>query len=268
MKKFKRLLVAIVTVCLLSGGLPVAPLQASASVYSGAAASTVTYAPSWPKVFDRDGFHVIVYQPQVKTWQKYRTLVADTAISVTPQGGKQILGVISWRADTITNVSTRTVFVRDIEVLSSRFPSVDPAQDAAMQQRVHQVYPTMTFTISLARMIASVEKANAPVQSISASPEVPTIFVSRVPAIVLMVNGKPVLAPIQGTTLQYVVNTNWDLFYDKSDYFLLTGKTWLKAKEVAGPWTVTTKLPADMAKLPTDQNWGDVLKAVPPAAAG
>jgi hypothetical protein len=213
---------------------------------------------------DRDGNHVVVYQPQLKSWQKYRTLIADTAISITPTGEKQILGVISWRADTISNVSTHTVFVHDIEVLSSRFPYLDPSADAAMQQRIRQIYPTMTFTIGLDRMIASLEKVNTPVESIQISPELPTILVSTVPAISLMVNGKPVLAPIEGTALQYVVNTNWDLFYDKTNYYLLSGKTWLVAKEIAGPWIVTTKLPAEMAKLPINQNWGEVLKAVPP----
>ena len=62
------------------------------------------------------------------------------------------------------------------------------------------------------------------------------------------------------------MNTNWDLFNDGSEYFLLTGKTWLKSKEPSGPWTATTKLPAEMAKLPKGQNWDGVLKQVPPPA--
>jgi hypothetical protein len=265
MKNGKAILAVFVAVCLLGSGLPIAPLRAAAP-YPTPVPASAPGAPSWPKIFERDGNHVILYQPQLKTWQKYRELVADTAISITPQGGKQILGVISWKADTIANVSTRTVYVHDIEVLSSRFPSLDPAQDTAMQQRVHQIYPTMTFTISLDRMIASLEKANTPVESIPLSPEIPTIFVSTVPAISLMVNGKPVLAPIEGTTLQYVVNTNWNLFYDNANYYLLTAKTWLKSKQIAGPWVATTRLPDDMAKLPKNQNWDDVLAAVPPPA--
>jgi hypothetical protein len=211
MERFKTFLAVMVAVCLLGGGVPVTPTEAAAAGPSPAPASGPA-GPGWPRVLDRDGNHVILYQPQLKSWQKYRELVADTAISITPQGGKQILGVISWKADTIADVSTRTVYVHDIEVLSSRFPSLVPAEDAAMQQKVHQIYPTMTFTISLDRMIASLEKASAPVESIPVSPDVPTIFVSTVPAISLMVNGKPVLAPIEGTTLQYVVNTNWNLF--------------------------------------------------------
>ncbi len=259
MSKLKSLLAAFLVSTLLFAPPP--PLQATPPAPT---ATAVVPAP-WPKAFDRNGAHIVVYQPQVKSWRSYRSLIADTAVSIMqPGANKPILGVISWHADTIADVSSRMVFVRNIQVASSRFPQLDATQEAAMQQRVHQVYPTMTFTISLDRMIASVEKANAPVQSITANPQPPPIFVSNTPAILLLVEGKPVLAPVQGTTLQYVVNTNWDLFHNNSDYFLLTGKNWLKAKELSGPWSVATKLPADMSKLPTGQNWDEVLKAVPP----
>ena len=212
--------------------------------------------------------HIAVYQPQLRAWQKYRTMVADSAISITEKAdSKPILGVISWRADTITNVSLQTVYVKNIEVLDARFPSLDATQEAQMQKRAHQFYPTMTLTIGLPRMIASLEKVNEPVRTITANTDIPSILVTTSPAIVLMVDGKPVLAPIAGMSLQYVVNTNWDLFFDQTNYYLLSGKTWLQAKELRGPWSVTAKLPADMAKLPPNQNWDEVLKSVPPSSS-
>ena len=195
--------------------------------------------PSWPRVFDRNGTHVVVYQPQLKAWQQYRTLVADTAISITDPGQKPVLGVISWRAETITDSSAKMVYVSHIVVLDARFPALDAAQAAAMQRRVHQIYPTVTLTIGLPRMIASLEHVNVPVRSVAGGTQAPKILVSMSPAIVLLVDGKPILAPIQGTTLQYVVNTNWDLFYDNSDYYLLNGRVWLTAKALPGPWVAT-----------------------------
>jgi hypothetical protein len=268
MTEVKALFALIVSACLLVAAAPPPLSLASSSGHPAPpATSVVSTAPTWPRVFDRNGAHIIVYQPQLKIWQGYRNLVADTAISIQQNGtNKPILGVISWKANTITDVTTKTVIVRDIEVLSARFPYLDPTQEPALQQKIRQVYPTMTFTIGLERMIASLAKLNAPVHSITADVQPPTIFVSTIPAIVLLVNGKPVLAPIQGSTLEYVVNTNWDLFYDKSDYYLLDGKTWLKAKELTGPWTISTKLPSAMTSLPKDQ-WDEVLKTIPPAAS-
>ncbi|WP_353064182.1 hypothetical protein RBB77_00250 [Tunturibacter psychrotolerans] len=264
MRESRCCLVFAIASCLLIGAIS-STAQGIAPA-SSKPAKTSTNIPPWPRVFGRGDVHLVVYQPQLKAWQKYRTMVADTAVSVTDKGQKPILGVISWRADTITNVSAQTVYVCNIQVLDARFPSLNAAQEAEMQKRAHQLYPTMTLTIGLPRMIASLEKVNDPVRSISESPEVPSILVTMSPAIVLVVDGKPVLAPIEGTSLEYVVNTNWDLFFDKSDYYLLSGKTWLKAKDLRGPWAVTAKLPPDMAKLPIHQNWDDALKAVPPSS--
>ena len=264
MKKLNSLMV-FVTMLTLS--LLLVPFSTPFLQASPAAPSATPDVSPWPRAVDRDGAHVIVYQPQVKSWRGFRSLVADTAVSIQQGNSKPVLGVISWRADTITNVSSRNVFIRNIEVVSSRFPSLDATQEAGMQQRVRQVYPTMTLTISLDRMIASVEKANSPVQAITANPQPPLILFSTTPAILLFVEGKPVLAPVPGTALQYVVNTTWDLFFDSSDYFLLDGKTWIKSKNLGGPWTATSKLSGDFAKIPKGQNWDDVLKAVPAAAA-
>ena len=218
MQRIKAALAVVVALALLLGSYPLAPLSAStARVTSPTPAASAPVTPAWPKVIDRDGNHIIVYQPQLKSWEKYRTLVADTAISITPAGGKQILGVISWRANTLANVSERTVYVSGIEVLSSRFPTLDPQHEAEMQQKISHVYPTMTFNVSLNHMIASLEKAKEPFNAAAVSTQVPTIFASTTPAIVLMVDGKPVLVPIEGTNLKYVVNANWDLFYDGTE---------------------------------------------------
>src|ERR1700723_1766231 len=238
MVRFSSLLVMTIAMCLTAGSIPGSAQQASFAT-----------APSWPRVVDQNGTHVVVYQPQLKAWQQYRTLVADTAISITDPGQKPVLGVISWRAETITDSSAKMVYISHIVVLDARFPTLDAAQAAAMQRRVHQIYPTVTLTIGLPRQIAHLEHLNVPVRSVAGDTQAPTILVSTTPAIVLMVDGKPVLAPIQGTSLQYVVNTNWDLFYDKSDYYLLSEKTWLKAKDLRGPWIPSATLPPDMAKL-------------------
>jgi len=267
LKELKGNVVLAMTICFLGGAISSSVAQKVSATTSKPTSSPVSF-PSWPRVFDRNGVHLVVYQPQLKAWQKYRTMVADTAISVTDKGQKPILGVISWRADTLANVSAQTVYVNDIVVLDARFPSLSAGQEAEMKQRALQLYPTITFTIGLPRMIASLEKVNEPVRTVAANTQAPTILVSTAPAMVLLVDGKPVLAPIQGTTLEYVVNTNWDLFFDKTDYYLLNGKTWLKAKDLRGPWTATVKLPPDIGKLPAHQNWDDVLKAVPPVPSG
>jgi hypothetical protein len=270
MRILKASVVVLVAVCMVLAGVPIQPSAAAPVAtrvaFAVPAAATAANASGWPRVVDRNGYHVIVYQPQLKSWTQYRTLVADTAMSITGADGKQVVGVVSWEANTIANVATRMVFIDRFKVIGSRFPSLPPDQEAAMQAKMAQVYPTLTLNISLDRMIAMLSPTHEPEHTIPVNNDVPTIFVSTVPAIALMVNGKPVLAPIEGSKLQYVVNTTWNLFYDGKSYYLLDGKLWLKTSDIPGPWSVATTLPVDMAKLPKGQNWDDVLKVVPPPA--
>src|SRR5215469_15139086 len=91
MQKTKAALVVVVILSLAPGAYPVAPVEASSANLAAAStapapSTSALVAPSWPKTFEKDGNQIIVYQPQLKSWEKYRTLVADTAISITPAG--------------------------------------------------------------------------------------------------------------------------------------------------------------------------------------
>ena len=61
MVRFSNLLVVTIAMCLTAGAIPGSAQQAPL-----AAAKPATATPSWPRVFDRNGTHVVVYQPQLK----------------------------------------------------------------------------------------------------------------------------------------------------------------------------------------------------------
>ncbi|MBZ5631270.1 MAG: hypothetical protein LAO06_20645 [Acidobacteriia bacterium] len=229
--------------------------------------SNIPPPPKWPMEFQKDGNRLIVYQPQIRDWQKFRELTSDTAVSITPKGGKPLLGVVSWHSTTVADTQTRIVLIKDIKVTHARFPSLDADTSAAMERVVRDTYPHTGMTIGLDRMLAGLRMAQTPARPAAISTQPPAIFVSTSSAILLFVDGDPLRVLIEGTKLEYVVNTTWDLLYDKSDYYLLNQKTWLKAKALSGPWAATTELPLDMAKLPAEQNWDDVRQAIPPVAA-
>ena len=94
----------------------------------------------------------------------------------------------------------------------------------------------------------------------------PTIFVSTKPAEIIVTEGAPKMAPLAGTSLQYVTNTPADLFFVQASgrfYFLTSGR-WFAAPSLQGPWTFATpELPPDFAKIAPDSPKGHVLVAVP-----
>jgi len=220
----------------------------------------------WPRQIAKNGVTLVYYQPQVDEWKDYTELLCRVAFSLTPSGGKQILGVASIQAGTIVDKESRTAYIRDIKVTSVRFPGLDAQTAAQTEQTFKQMVPSGGEAISVDRLMADLEKNKTEGRAVQVKTDPPPIFYSAAPAILLMIDGKPVPAPIEKTKLQYIINTNWNLLYDKDDknYFLVYEHGWLTAKEPQGPWTPTQKLPKDMEKLPNDQTWAPVKKLVPP----
>jgi len=224
----------------------------------------------WPREKSNASGTLIYYQPQIDEWKDFRRLEARMAISLRPVGGQPTLGVVSFRARTDANLDTRNVFVSRLEIISVRFPSLDAAQDAAMEPLVRNfLLPSGTLNINLDRLLAELDEAkhgSAPAVAVRNDP--PKIFAAYDKAILLLVDGEPVRAPIEKTSLEYVVNTNWNVFFakDEAKYYLLNERQWLTSTALDGPWKVTSKLPKAMASLPNQPNWADVKKAMPPVS--
>jgi hypothetical protein len=176
------------------------------------------------------------------------------------------VGIEELSGRTVPNLETRTVSIDNIEIVAVRFPSLTDPDAEKMTELLRSTFPGRPLTVSLDRLIASAQLGDEKAKPVSVKTDPPPIFTSTEPAVLLIVDGKPVLAPIKGTELQFVLNTNWDLFFTSKDsrYYLLINKLWLTADSLDGSWTPARKLPADFAKLPSD--WDRVKKALPPPA--
>jgi len=108
-------------------------------------------------------------------------------------------------------------------------------------------------------------KAALPGQPVPAS-QAPTVFVSTKPAELIVLRGTPAYKAVTGTRLQWVSNTDGDLFRlgtNGAFYYLISGR-WFSAPRLAGPWTfATTNLPDDFKKIPLDHPRSRVLASVP-----
>jgi hypothetical protein len=99
---------------------------------------------------------------------------------------------------------------------------------------------------------------------------VPTIFVSTKPAEIIVTAGPPQFVPIPGTALQYVRNTDADLFLYPSTgrFYYLTSGRWFASAGLDGPWQfATADLPPDFSLIPPDSPKAHVLASVPGTAA-
>ena len=110
-------------------------------------------------------------------------------------------------------------------------------------------------TAVAAAAVAQTGAAPEPAQQ----PGPPQICFRTRPAVLVNLDGDPIWSPIQGSDLEFAVNTNWDLFETPSKtLYLRNNDTWLTASDLKGPWSPAGKLPPSFAKLPADDNWKDV----------
>jgi len=214
----------------------------------------------WPRQKEQDGNILVYYQPQLDSWKNQKVLKARVAVELTLQGQKQpIAGAVWITADTETDLESRMVTLDDIEVEKTSFAVLDPALSAAGEKAVKAMIPRKEVVVALDRILAGLRQTELTSKNIDLRNEPPKIIVSSKPARLLIFDGQPVFAQIEGTNLRYAINTNWTVLNEEatSNYYLLDGTTWLFTDKLGDPWKLAKKLPGDLAKLPADDNFKD-----------
>jgi hypothetical protein len=175
--------------------------SAKKSTYPGSQSKPLD--PGWPREVDRNGIRFVYYQPQVDQWKNLRELRARVAFTLTPTGGKPTVGIEELKGDTVADLEKRTVLINNIEIVAVRFPSLPDDQAAQMETILKSNFPGKPLTVSLDRLVASLQSGQENVKPVPVKTDPPTIFATTQPAILLSVEGKPVLAPIKGSKLQF-----------------------------------------------------------------
>jgi hypothetical protein len=241
------------------------------SLIEGTAAKSTTGSDQsgntgWPRERYQDGTKLIIYQPQVDDWKNFQELTWRMAVSLTPKAGKEVVGVVEMKGNTDIDNVAKVVVITNPEVTGAYFPSLDQATKEKMEQLFKTLVPP-TVSISLHLLIASTPKKETPA-GVQLSNDPPKIFVGYRPSILLSVDGEPVLSEVPNTSLKFVANTHWPLFFNAgaSTYYLAVDQQWLTASSLEGQWSATKKLPPDMSKVAQDKEWSALKKIIPPPA--
>lgn len=95
---------------------------------------------------------------------------------------------------------------------------------------------------------------------------VPTIYLSQVPAELIVFQGQPNFIPITGTGLLWAENTTADILVNtaNNDYYTLLSGRWYRAPGLSGPWTFvpSTALPPDFSRIPRNAPAAVVLASI------
>ena len=223
---------------------------------------------TFPQRRESDGYTIVLYAPQFRRWPDFERIEAWSAIKVRSPDGKTVhYGTLALSGDTDIDMDARTVTITQPHIDDAVFvgdvpqAEVDAVKNMATRQKI--VVPVELILAHLTDEVLD----KPPPPGFSTKP--PKIVVVQTPTVLLSVNGEPVTNAIADSGLKLVVNASWPVFLDpvSKAYYLCLDNQWLTAKKLAGPWSVTTSLPAGFDKLPKDAGFDAVQQALPPRAS-
>jgi hypothetical protein len=199
----------------------------------------------WPREFQHNGVKVDIYQPQIEKWEgadfETRSVVAITA----PGSNAPLYGVFWMKARANVDKSARVVTLENTEVTKATFPSNPALQDQYLALiRTH--VPTVTKMIALDHLEAdyAISEAVKKAEVVAVKNDVPRIFYSSRPALLVLVDGPPALRAVPGFDVQRVINSAALILKDGPAYYLSALGGWYETVEVLdGEWSLSLDPP-------------------------
>ena len=214
---------------------------------------------------------IVMYQPQVASWEDQKRLVAYAALSHVLKGEqKPALGTIRFETDTEVSLEQRLVKFSKIKIIETNFQTLSKEQTQEIVSELEKNIPEEDRVIALDRVLAYIDKSTINpkhVEGLKSDP--PRIIITQTPSILVNFDGEPIWSPIKDNELKFAVNTNWDIFQHAPTglYYLRNDTVWLRATDLQGYWSNAGKLPDSFNKLPNDDNWKDVRANLPGTSA-
>ena len=162
----------------------------------------------WPRKAATSSGLATIYQPQVDAW-KGNTLTFHAAVSFQKNDSSPpVFGVVFATARTETDKESRIVTLEDMKLTGAKYPSRPDSVNAYLKA-LRATMPDTARTIALDRLQMSllVVTDKKAIKTVPVKNTPPTIYFSQVPAILVLINGKPAPRAVPGTSAQRIINT-------------------------------------------------------------
>jgi hypothetical protein len=206
---------------------------------------------SWPREISVPQGEVVIYQPQPEKLEGNQ-LKARAAVSVELKGANEpVFGAVWFEARMDTDRAERTATIADVSVTQVRFPEQDDAKEKKLSALLEKEIPKWQLPISMDRLLTTLElaeKRSEATEQINTDP--PKILFVSEPTVLISLDGEPRLRQEEGSELMRVINTAFTILLvptEKIYYLYADVDTWYAANDIQGDWTLTKKVPAEVA---------------------
>jgi hypothetical protein len=227
-------------------------------------------ADPWPRDVTLATADALIYQPQVESWTG-NALGWRVAVALRPNGEKaETFGVIWGTARTDVDRVTRTVELNDLVVSKANFPTL-PDKGAQYLPTLRPALANALQTMALDSLEASLAASNTVKPTGHAvRNDPPRVIIAYGPALLVPVEGKPVIKEIPDSRFERVINTQGMIARTRLDrtWYLHVYDGWVSAASLGGPWRKADFVPLgldDIAKQLAESHTVDLLDGGPGA---
>lgn len=204
----------------------------------------------WPREIQEEEYTITLYQSQLESLEG-NIMKGRMALSVKNEKEDIIFGALWFNARISTDLETRIAVLENIDIPKVKFPDIeDESKLEKLKTLIIEDIESMNLEMSLDRILSgieSIENENELGEKLKNDP--PEIFFRTVPAVLVIIDGEPILENIEGSKLETVVNTPFLIIKDNKNYYIHGGNYWYKAGELTSEkWNVTKSVPKDVEK--------------------
>jgi hypothetical protein len=196
-------------------------------------------ADPWPRDLSIPSAAVLVYQPQINKWADNQ-IDFRAAVAIKPTGAtNETFGVVFATARTQVDKVARMVVFENLKVTKADFPTL-PNRGAQYAAELQASFAKDMKTISLDRLETSLAAAGIQPPTVPVNNTPPQVIVSYSPAILVPIEGTPVLKPVPNhSRAQRVINTRALILQGGigNSYYIHVYDGWLASTSIEGPWT-------------------------------
>ena len=233
----RRITLALIAALILVSSPAVLPQGSAGS-------GTTPGGDPWPRKVTIQNATISIYQPQLESWTG-DLLDAYAAVTIkTPGSAVTNYGVIWFTARTEIDKVNRVVTLEGFALTKQNFPTLannGSAYKSAFQSAMPWTQSMPLDELETALSTTSVDQQQ---QHIAVKNSPPRIIVSTTPAVLVSIDGAPVLRPASGGFVE-VLNTRALMLANASanQYYLALMDGWVQAANINGPWSLSQNAP-------------------------
>jgi len=218
----------------------------------------------WPREINVSNAVITIFQPQLESFEG-NAIKVRAAVSILKKGETEPEYCAIWiDAKVETDKSSRSATFSDIKITKFAYPEASDKMKESIQGIIEKSLTNARLSISTDRLLTmmSALEDEKKKDSLISEGDVPKFFFSTQPAVLVLIDGKPVLQK-QENGFSRVENSEYFIAHDNDSkkYYLHCATQWFSSDKLESDWSPTDEVPENIKNA--DGESGKITKKTP-----